>query len=122
MKAATPTGSHSRSHSTHFLLAHGRSQITPPTLDETGNEVHNGPGGHPVRHASEYESTEHQMRGHTFLGGLFKPFVVRQFLHNGYLYKEEEERGVSHFELFADLVFVAIVHVRMPLSFTKDGD
>lgn len=111
MKPTTPSGSHSRTHSTHFLLAHGRGHVEPPTLDETGNEVHEGPGRHPARHASEYESTEHQMRGRMFLGGLFKPFVVRQFLHNGFLYREEEERGISHFELFADLVFVAIVHI-----------
>jgi hypothetical protein len=37
--------------------------------------------------------------------------VIRQFLHNGHLYKEEEERGLSRFELFADLVFVAIIRV-----------
>ena len=44
-------------------------------------------------------------------GGLIKAPVVRQFLHNGHLYKEEEERAISHFELFADLVFVAVIHV-----------
>jgi len=49
--------------------------------------------------------------GGTWLGGLIKAPVVRQFLHNGHLYKEEEERAISHFELFADLVFVAVIHV-----------
>ena len=49
--------------------------------------------------------------GSAWLGGLIKAPVVRQFLHNGHLYKEEEERTISHFELFADLVFVAVIHV-----------
>jgi hypothetical protein len=54
--------------------------------------------------------------GRAFLGGLIKPPLVRQFLHGGHLYKEEEERDLSHFELFADLIFVAIVHVSQLLS------
>ncbi|KAG8793786.1 hypothetical protein FRC17_008378, partial [Serendipita sp. 399] len=107
---------HSRNQSTQFLVAHGKGHLTPElaAAAQVHAEAHggsNGGGGEISRHGSEYESTEHQMRGKTFLGGLIKPPVVRQFLHNGYLYKEEEERGISHFELFADLIFVAIVHI-----------
>src|SRR5258708_3799524 len=50
-------------------------------------------------------------QGRAWLGGLIKASIVRQFLHDGHLYKEEEEQSISHFELFADLVFVALVHV-----------
>ena len=57
-------------------------------------------------------------QGRTWLGGLIKAPVVRQFLHNGHLYKEEEERAISHFELFADLVFVAVIHVSSTWKFS----
>ena len=64
------------------------------------------------------------------LGGLIKPPTVRQFIHEDRLFTEEQERSITQFEvrtpsahainvltglflqLFADLVFVAIVHVR----------
>ncbi|KAG8783714.1 hypothetical protein FRC15_004674 [Serendipita sp. 397] len=101
--------SHSRNHSTQFLLAHGKGK--GPLTPEMAAEAHAHAHGGSSRHGSEYESTEHQMKGKMFLGGLIKPPVVRQFMHNGYLYKEEEDRGISHFELFADLIFVAIVHI-----------
>ncbi|KAE8241871.1 hypothetical protein A4X13_0g7224 [Tilletia indica] len=44
-------------------------------------------------------------------GHLFKRPLVRQWLHNGKLYREEEEREPSRFELFFDLSFVGIVHL-----------
>jgi len=59
--------------------------------------------------------------GKTFLGGLIKPPVIRQFLHNGVLYKEQEERGLSRFELFADLVFVAIIRVCTSQFVSRDS-
>ncbi|KIM26590.1 hypothetical protein M408DRAFT_16895 [Serendipita vermifera MAFF 305830] len=85
-----------------FLIAHGRSRPASKMVDDdTGLS----------RDPTQFESTEHQVRGKSWLGGLIKPPVIRQFLHSGHLYKEEEERGLSHFELFADLVFVAIVRI-----------
>lgn len=60
--------------------------------------------------------------GKSILGGLIKPPVVRQFLHNDQLYKEEEDRGISSFELFADLVFVAIVHVSIQVTESPDSN
>lgn len=39
-----------------------------------------------------------------------KPFVIKQWLHRGKLYRERRERVPSRFELFFDLVFVAIAH------------
>ena len=64
-----------------------------------------------------------------WLAGLVKPPTVRQFLHEDRLFTEEQDRSLTQFEvrmpraysacvltgilqLFADLVFVAIVHVR----------
>lgn len=63
------------------------------------------------------------------LAGLIKPPTVRQFLHEDQLFTEQQGRSLTQFEvrllsasytgvlteisqLFADLVFVAIVHVR----------
>ncbi|KAK0544380.1 hypothetical protein OC844_007470 [Tilletia horrida] len=42
---------------------------------------------------------------------LFKRPLIRQWLHNGKLYHEEEEREPSRFELFFDLSFVGIIHL-----------
>ncbi|KAK0547787.1 hypothetical protein OC846_004383 [Tilletia horrida] len=44
-------------------------------------------------------------------GHLFKRPLIRQWLHNGRLYREEDEREPSRFELFFDLSFVGIVHL-----------
>lgn len=44
------------------------------------------------------------------LGHLFRRPVIRQFLHDGKLYREKFERESSRFELFFDLAFVGIAH------------
>ncbi|CAD6920460.1 unnamed protein product [Tilletia controversa] len=44
-------------------------------------------------------------------GHLFKRPLIRQWLHNGKLYREEDEREPSRFELFFDLSFVGIIHL-----------
>lgn len=105
----------SRAQSSHFLLAHGRTSGQASLRDDMAN------GASYDEHyiAGKSHDTISKMRsnlrsislGKSFFGGLINPPVVRQFLHDGHLYKEEEDRGISHFELFADLVFVAIVHV-----------
>jgi low temperature requirement protein LtrA len=53
----------------------------------------------------------HFLADKKLLGGLIKAPVVRQFICDGKLFREEDDRSQSHFELFADLVFVGIVHV-----------
>ena len=61
-----------------------------------------------------------------WFAGLVKPSTIRQFLHEDRLFTEEHEQSLTQFEVrmpraysvcvltvaFADLVFVAIVHVR----------
>ncbi|KAK4058903.1 hypothetical protein OIO90_000349 [Microbotryomycetes sp. JL221] len=41
---------------------------------------------------------------------IFQPPVVRQYIQNGRLYREREERTPDRFELFLDLVLVGVVH------------
>ncbi|KAI5480220.1 hypothetical protein MNV49_001548 [Pseudohyphozyma bogoriensis] len=41
---------------------------------------------------------------------LFPPPVVRQWIDNGRLYREAEERAPSRYELFFDLILVGVVH------------
>lgn len=43
-------------------------------------------------------------------GHLFKQPVVRQWIHEGSVYREKDERIPSRFELFFDLLFVGIAH------------
>ena len=42
---------------------------------------------------------------------LFQPVVVRQYLHNGKLYKETAYRKPSRFELFFDLAYAGLCHI-----------
>lgn len=42
---------------------------------------------------------------------LFKRPVVRQWIHEGNVYREQDERIPSRFELFFDLMFVGIAHL-----------
>ena len=42
---------------------------------------------------------------------LFKRPVVRQWIHEGSVYREQDERIPSRFELFFDLMFVGIAHL-----------
>ncbi|CCA67754.1 hypothetical protein PIIN_01578 [Serendipita indica DSM 11827] len=44
------------------------------------------------------------------LRSLVKPFVIKQWVYRGKIYRERKERVPSRFELFFDLVFVAIAH------------
>lgn len=109
--ASSKTGGlHSRTHSVEFLVAHDRSsKVTsrpPPTLQVQSESF--WPSGSVL---CCFVDPDGDFLGSAWLGGLIKAPVVRQFLHNGHLYKEEEERAISHFELFADLVFVAVIHV-----------
>ncbi|KAM0792278.1 hypothetical protein ACM66B_004969 [Microbotryomycetes sp. NB124-2] len=41
---------------------------------------------------------------------IFQPPVVRQYIQNGRLFREREERTPDRFELFLDLVLVGVVH------------
>lgn len=41
---------------------------------------------------------------------MIKRPVIRQWLHGGHLYREKDERKPSQFELFFDLIFVAVVN------------
>lgn len=41
---------------------------------------------------------------------LFKRPVIRQWLYQGKLYREEDQRVCSRFELFFDLLFVGLIH------------
>lgn len=43
-------------------------------------------------------------------GHLFKRPVIRQWLYQGKLYREEDQRVCSRFELFFDLLFVGLIH------------
>ncbi|PVG04558.1 hypothetical protein CPB86DRAFT_777843 [Serendipita vermifera] len=56
------------------------------------------------------ESDEESESSSRHIRGLVKPFVIKQWLHQGKLYREKKERVPSRFELFFDLVFVAISH------------
>jgi hypothetical protein len=106
--------------SVHFLLAHEPStkRKKPGHITERKGEYTKSPYDRdliPTRVA--------------LLAGLIRPPTIRQFIHEDQLYTEEEERSLTQFEvrmlstyvvssvltvfpqLFADLVFVAIVHV-----------
>ncbi|PVF91698.1 hypothetical protein CPB86DRAFT_718994 [Serendipita vermifera] len=98
---------HTRSGSSQFLIAHARSSSKLALVDDVN-------ASSAPKEDSHSESMETD--GRAFLGGLIKPPIVRQFLHGGHLYKEEHERDLSHFELFADLIFVAIVHLMGDLA------
>lgn len=119
-------GSHSRNHSVEFLVAHDRSNAGTPRPEVDRFHHHQMQPAHEMQSESGLFGSLRPRRailggnrsngtislvGRAWLGGLIKAPVVRQFLHDGHLYKEEEERGISHFELFADLVFVALIHV-----------
>ncbi|KAH8918828.1 hypothetical protein BT69DRAFT_1337841, partial [Atractiella rhizophila] len=58
-------------------------------------------------HIDTYSNEEHLVS----LKDLFRPLIVRQWLHNGKLYREADQRTPCRFELFWDLLIVAIVHV-----------
>ncbi|KAK4704700.1 hypothetical protein P7C70_g1511, partial [Phenoliferia sp. Uapishka_3] len=52
-------------------------------------------------------SDDHKMMGYS---DIWKPPIVRQWLLNGRLYREAEERTPSRFELFFDLLLVGVIH------------
>ncbi|KAG8829742.1 hypothetical protein FRC17_006134 [Serendipita sp. 399] len=64
-----------------------------------------GPGNLEILEEEEEEDTPH----FTFRT-LVKPFVIKQWVYKGKIYREKRERVPSRFELFFDLVFVAIAH------------
>ncbi|KAG8768193.1 hypothetical protein FRC15_005271, partial [Serendipita sp. 397] len=64
-----------------------------------------GPGNLEILDDDEEEGAPH----YTFRT-LVKPFVIKQWVYKGKIYRERKERVPSRFELFFDLVFVAIAH------------
>ncbi|PVG04111.1 hypothetical protein CPB86DRAFT_778353 [Serendipita vermifera] len=56
------------------------------------------------------EDESHESKPQSVFRTLVHPFVIKQWLHQGKLYRERKERIPSRFELFFDLVFVAIAH------------
>lgn len=87
----------------------------------TGHEVHRPPAGHihqGIFHEVHGRGKDrgHHIQEHGFhlpvkFSHLFKRPVVRQWINDGYLYRESGERLPSRFELFFDLMFVVIAHV-----------
>ncbi|CAO1635461.1 unnamed protein product [Parajaminaea phylloscopi] len=68
--------------------------------------AHGGKGKHSDQ--VRYESYDEQQP--IQIGHLFRRPVIRQFLHNGKLYREKFERESSRFELYFDLIFVGVAH------------
>lgn len=67
-----------------------------------------GPGN--VGFLDDGESDAGEGSSMSTLRSLVKPFVIKQWLYQGKIYREKKERIPSRFELFFDLVFVAIAH------------
>lgn len=94
----------------------------PPTLvNVTSDEDRKHHKGHVHRDIFHQvhrrnNDREHHIQEHGFhlpvkFSHLFKRPVVRQWIHEGLLYRETGERLPSRFELFFDLMFVGIAHV-----------
>ncbi|WFD44371.1 hypothetical protein MPSI1_003039 [Malassezia psittaci] len=104
--------------------AHG---VQDPNIAGTSldPDAHDGEGGHhtlaavfnAVHARSETHDSNHKhLTEHGFdvpvkWTHLFKRPVVRQWLFRGHLYREQDKRVPSRFELFFDLMFVGIAHV-----------
>lgn len=58
---------------------------------------------------TQFDSCDEQQP--ILLQHLFRRPVIRQFLHNGKLYREKFERESSRFELYFDLIFVGVAHL-----------
>lgn len=99
-----------------------------PNIAETSyapQDAHHDSSAHPSLHAvfnavharSKKREGEHKhLTEHGFdvpvkVAHLFKRPVVRQWLFKGNLFREQDERIPSRFELFFDLMFVGIAHV-----------
>lgn len=94
-----------------------RESVTDPNLPAQGSNVphhhhhhhnifniahgKNGKDGK-IEHFSDQEPIR--------LKHLFKRPVIRQWLYQGKLYREEDQRVCSRFELFFDLLFVGLIH------------
>ncbi|WOO82402.1 uncharacterized protein LOC62_04G005891 [Vanrija pseudolonga] len=90
-----------------------RSSSTPGTPGGAGGNEH-----HHRAEQGKYGNTDNLIFHDDYYGyqhitrirEIFRPPVVRQWIENGKLYREPGSREISRFELFFDLLFVAIIH------------
>ncbi|KAL1408821.1 hypothetical protein Q8F55_005635 [Vanrija albida] len=94
----------------------------PPQLKHRASSTPGTPGGgndhHHRAEQGKYGNTDNLFfhddyngyRHITRLREVFRPPVVRQWIEDGKLYREPGSREISRFELFFDLLFVAIIH------------
>ncbi|WFC95967.1 hypothetical protein MBRA1_002623 [Malassezia brasiliensis] len=112
----------------HVGLWHDAEGFEDPNIAETSyapQDTHHDSNAHPslqaifnaVHARSKKRESEHKhLTEHGFdvpvkVTHLFKRPVVRQWLFKGNLFREQDERIPSRFELFFDLMFVGIAHV-----------
>ncbi|GFZ51669.1 hypothetical protein JCM24511_09437, partial [Saitozyma sp. JCM 24511] len=77
----------------------------PHPTHELSNTRKFGPDDHVVYHRDSIEADKaYRIRD------LIRPPVIRQWVESGKIYREPSPREVPRFELFFDLLFVAIIH------------
>ncbi|ORX35876.1 bacterial low temperature requirement A protein-domain-containing protein [Kockovaella imperatae] len=103
--------------------------VVPPTTSHPSSPPHPfhhnsqhdmvqkfGGGSHMFYHDKEYEALPA-----TRVRDLVRPPVIRQYVEGGRIYREASPREVNRFELFFDLLFVAIIHIQAEAAVDEPG-